>query len=149
VSGRGEFVYSIRSLALASATVCHCILEGTSGPPLQRDDVIYDVTSRGAGCLTGEGTRPVASEGREAPPMIEDARPTMAQAAARQMLLRLLTAGSPILPHPLRNVLAFLGAHELPAATLDAVSGSGSSTGTSLQLLQRSDNPLKSLFLAA
>ena len=72
----------------------------------------------------------------------------MAQVVARQMLLRFLTAGSPILLHPLRNFPAFLGAHELPATTLDAVSGSRSSTGTSLQFLQRSDYPLKSRFLA-
>jgi len=46
--------YSMRSLALASAVVCHCMFVGASAPPIQRHDVIDDVAwarARGlAGC---------------------------------------------------------------------------------------------------
>ena len=63
------------------------------------------------------------------------------------MFLPLLTAGGPILFHPVRNFLAFFGVHELPAAALDGFGENRNSAGTSLQFLERGDHPLKPFFL--
>jgi hypothetical protein len=61
--------YSIRSFALASETVCHCILLGESLPPrLRGDDVVHDVAWAGAGGLSSRWARlkvlELASRGR-------------------------------------------------------------------------------------
>jgi len=61
----------------------------------------------------------------------------------REDAAKFRTAGGPILPHPFRDFLAFLGAHEFPAATFDAPDESGQSIGSSVQFLERSDYPLQ------
>src|ERR1017187_1079643 len=68
-------------------------------------------------------------------------------ALAGHVFLPLFTPGGPILLHPVRNFLAFLGVHELSAAALGGFAYSRNNTGASLQFLQRGDHALESLFL--